>query len=167
MVVNFFCDVDGCVNAPEAPEAVLRAEVPWVAQTLGKPMVRTEEVFLTPHVVDFFSSLDTTKVNLWWLTGWKDNAPRELDPLLGVKSAGWVNWDNKLPNEGGKLLALKEFLKDNPHPFVWVDDTVTAGVLTPESIGLPENGLVLHVNDFFGLTEKDFAKLNHFFTRNV
>lgn len=132
-MINMILDVDGVFNAhalnagsPDVRTATVIFEKPLAN---SKPMVRDETIKWNHKVASLIAALP---VKIFWLTGWKQNAPERLDALFGFKSSGWIDWDQTPPNEIGKVVALCEFLAGNPENFVWVDDLATK-MIRPDS----------------------------------
>lgn len=137
MVTRMILDVDGVINLPEG----LKDTVPGVTfqvDRLTSPNGRgnrfpvEETLNVATETINFLHTMWAAGVEIWWLTGWKDNA-QLLDPHLGIKSSGWIEWDNSSDEpilrltEKGKNTAVNTFLATHPDTtcFVWVDDIAT------------------------------------------
>lgn len=99
------------------------------------------------------------EVDFVWLTAWKFNAPYALDEVLGIKSAGWLDWSVEFDDYGtgaGKMRAIQNLHKtDAPEGFVWLEDDANK---FPRFAG---NFLNFQVDPFLGLTvnEIELVKL--------
>jgi len=154
-------DVDGVVNAhdldlsnPDTRTGV----VEWRKKTSGKEMVREQEVTWSQATIDF---INNTGFEIFWLSAWKENTQRVLDKLVGIKSSGWIDWDQSIPEEGGKFLALQEFLNGSNVDFIWVDDVATKPI-TDMNVFLPNRALLLTPLEASGFDESHMIQVEKF-----
>lgn len=132
MSIRIFLDVDGVINLPMGLMDDVRGEVHEVTRlTLpnesGRRFPIEETISIQHDTLEFFRELPS-HVEIWWLTGWRSSASETFDELLGIRSAGWLDWTHapgvNAMNELGK--ALDAFLKDSgTERFIWVDDVAT------------------------------------------
>lgn len=133
---RFYCDIDG-VLAPfkEFPETPSVRQLDGGAgitypDTYGVAIgsnvkFNTTEFYFDPTIIARLSALSKRDdVDFVWLTSWKEVAPYALDAPLGIQSAGFLNWERKLREDGhsGKGRAILKEQSTHPSKFVWVDD---------------------------------------------
>ncbi len=135
-----YLDIDGVIVLHEKPQRVACRQV-VVAGTPNAVPIGIEDLLLPLH--DAFEVL--------WLTGWRSRAP-----LLGAKLhlPAWepLEWgDHKLP-------ALREHSAGRP--WAWVDNETDFEL---RRHGRSANdGLILDINDYTGITTRDVATLIRF-----
>ncbi len=123
----------------------------------SKPMIRTETVKFDKRVPQFFHDLG---IEITWLTGWKSAAPRVLDNLFDIKSTGFLDWDQQLPDEIGKVIAIQEFILNDPEPFIWLEDQATRHVR--ENDFLSNASCIITPEESQGLTLQDLKTIESF-----
>jgi hypothetical protein len=120
--VHIFCDVDGVINVyPDAPYKLEEGSVAIAFE--GE--VRVFPLHWRKEVTDFFSDISPSEVEFVWLTTWRSHAPKALDPMWGISSRGFLEWDNKNQDyeQSQKGIALQEWAEQHPKtPFIWIDD---------------------------------------------
>lgn len=104
-----------------------------------------------------------------WLTSWKADAPKFLDPRLDVVSDGWLDWEYSAASGWNHALKFNALLVDqdaNPRPFVWLDDEAT-GAFDADAFLTPVPHLVLRPSELVGLTMGDLLEVIDFVNTGV
>jgi hypothetical protein len=168
--IRIFLDVDSTIVMPKSPlinncDSGATVTINFKNKD-GKNFTRVEDLRWNSKVISFFSNLEN--VDIWWLTGWKEDAVLILDPLFNISSAGWLNWNFSDPNlEEGKLVSLLEKLKENNAPFIWLDDTLN--VNPKKSLtDLSQFGknLLIAPDPDFGLRDFELQNISNFIKEN-
>lgn len=141
--VRFYCDVDGVVMP-----LIQRNGVAGDGETAGDITVfaynsdysgfeeeKTTFFYNEAIVKRLVEISERDDVDFVWLTGWRENAPHVLDPLLGIKSVGFLPWAKKFSDysHAFKGVAVEQDQASSPSDFVWVDDFANH----PRHEGLP------------------------------
>jgi len=112
-----------------------------------------------------------------WLTTWKSNAVNYVDPKVGTRSDGFIDWDadggmdSRTPSDvvsdtrdSRKYAALLAHLANNPAPFVWIDDSATLKYNKDDFVGdLDVPHLVITPDAKFGMLRHDLDAMVSFF----
>lgn len=175
-----YMDFDGVVNfvgsrtrhTKVAGLGYLRRNGVWANKTPDETWKAThsygERYFNLNWSAELVRKLDELNADWLWLTSWKEDAPEFLDPMLGVKSAGALDWDYSKAtnfNHALKFVALLADQDANPRPFVWVDDEATVA-FDADAFLTPVPHLVVCPDDEVGLTADDLAAITEFVTKH-
>jgi len=157
--VTLYLDVDGVINTNQNKS--------FTDLKLGfaTPLDEPDESYKmrwSPTIISFLMSLG---IRIVYLSSWKASGPAVLDPLFGLKSDGFLDWD-KIPNtyfDFGKLVALKADQEAHPSPFIWIDDIATRNFKNKEWTEAGRNDfLVIQTSDRYGLNSKQLDKMADF-----
>lgn len=166
--VKVFSDVDSVIVLSEEDadhvEGLTTGEVSFVSvNTFGNTVKTVRELWWHEEIVNFFRS---TPAEIWWLTGWREDATKLLDPLWNVTSAGWVNWDKEAlsRSEVEKKHALLNQMKDDDSPFIWIDDIAISSITdSPEDdIFWSDRCLLIIPEQGVGLTSSHVKLMEEF-----
>lgn len=126
----WFLDVDGVINAVSKIENVHYSQF----STWEEKMVNGYKIRYSPEVVDFINRM-SERVEVRWLTTWRDKAVDMLAPALGINvfpfdnaegrwsPYGNFNGHNYLPeNRWWKLNVILKHIEDGGENFIWSDD---------------------------------------------
>jgi hypothetical protein len=107
--------------------------------------------------------LTAVNVDWVWLTSWNKHTYK-LDDLLEITiPTSTLDWDSDSASKDhthpAKYVALKDYMKANPRPFIWVDDSATVH-FNPDDFDVPY--LLVVPNEDLGLTPDDLAKITDF-----
>ena len=111
-----------------------------------------------------------------WLTIWKSNTVKYVDPLMGIKSDGYIDWDAdsgidwRTPTDviddirdTRKYAILLSKLKDNPMPFIWIDDSATRKYNKADFVGvLDVPHIIIRPAVDFGMLKDDLDTMLNF-----
>jgi len=113
-----------------------------------------------------------------WLSTWRMWAVVEIDPALGTRSDGFLQWDAEVGmattygeiaemRSTRKYQALLAELRSNPRPFAWVDDDATGKLREEDFVGdLDVPRLILAPRTEFGMLRPDLEQLAEFMEQN-
>lgn len=121
------------------------------------------------------------KVEFIWLTTWRDEAVRLLNPLFGFpEHVGFLPWQQKMSdyNHAGKGHAAMDYFEDNPsfrdRGMIWLDDVATRRLETwhedsgfveneaAERLGFPKDKLIMLTDESFGITRAGMDAIEEF-----
>lgn len=121
------------------------------------------------------------KVKFVWLTTWREEAVRLLNPLFGFpEGVTFIPWMQKLSdyNHAGKAHAVMNYFEEDlsrrDGKMVWLDDVATKGFETWSDsegffdskatvrFGFPDDSLVMVTNEFFGITRSGMSTIENF-----
>lgn len=166
--VKIFSDVDSVVVLSEEDaahtEGLSSGEV-FLAKvnTFGNTVRTVREVWWHEHIVDFFRN---TPAEVWWLTGWRSDAVTLLDPLWNCESSGWVDWNKEAfsATEVEKKNALRELLKNDDSPFIWIDDIAIFSITDDleDDVFRSERCLLIIPEQGVGLTQSHVKLMEEF-----
>lgn len=175
--VTIFLDVDGTLlpeddDAQGDCSATIEREIftPGRTRTVGgftvtEPRKRfTVEENLTwrTNVAEFFR-LNKDKIQVVWLTGWRENT-KLLEPLFNIEPSPWLQWETDI-RERNKKIALKNWLSNHPAPFIWIDDVAPVSFKTHRD--LPNNRLIIVPNAGTAVTDIQLAEMQAFIDSQV
>jgi len=159
---NLYCDVDGVINiAKHHDDAVSKfifRKLPTRAGNLTPVPLR---IRWSNYVPTFLSGIEA---NFYWLTTWNQQAVSILEPLFGIKSVGVLDYKMKLieaRQQKWKYELLKKHQKDNPTPFVWIDDVATKHYKEEDWIGAAAH-LVVRPHKNHGITREHILEIGEF-----
>lgn len=121
-------------------------------------------------------------VEFVWLSTWREEAVRLLNPLFGFPSSvGFLPWLDRRgdSSQNGKLNAVVDFFVQRPEfvdrKMVWLDDVATkgfetwvsgVGFVTPKvdlsDYGVNVDGLIVKTDEFFGLSREELTAVEGF-----
>jgi hypothetical protein len=126
----WFLDVDGVINAVSKIENVHYSQF----STWEETVVNGYKIRYSPEVVDFINKM-SERVEVRWLTTWRDKAVEMLAPALGINVFPYDNaegrWNpngsfggqNYLPeNRWWKLNVILNHIENGGEHFIWSDD---------------------------------------------
>lgn len=175
-----YMDFDGVVNfvgsrtrhRKEAGLGYLRRNGVWANKTPEDTWKAThgygQRYFNLNWSAELVRKLDALDADWLWLTSWKADGPEFLDPLLGIESAGWMDWDYSAAtgfNHEMKFPALVADQAANPRPFVWVDDEATVA-FDASALPVEVPHLVLTPDDAVGVTATDLEAMSEFVAKH-
>jgi hypothetical protein len=134
-LVRVYQDIDGCLNAENNAVAwgggYASGSVSVFHDNRGVRSSNRRTQYLmqwNSFLVDRMNALFELPVELVWLTTWRSDAPevgrmmgfapnaeRVLHPLSGITTFPSLEW---------KLQAILAEQRDNPSPFVWIEDEI-------------------------------------------
>jgi len=165
----FYCDVDGVLNLRKhsAPKSLVK-KIVWKKYSLqngsGVPMFHLLKY--DPIVVEEISQLP---VELVWLSAWNKYARTILEPLTSLVSTRVLEYRltmKDLRTEKGKYVLLVADQKQNPSPFIWVDNVATKNFVPADWVNHPYPYLVITPHSHYGLTVKHIEEIK-FFLKNL
>lgn len=132
----WFLDVDGVINACSKISNIHYSQFPRWEETI----VNGYTIRYSPDVIDFINRM-SDRVEIRWLTTWRDKAVTDLAPKLGLKdfpfedaegrwnAHGSFNGQNHLPeNRWWKLNVILKHIETAGENFIWTDDDMTTYV---------------------------------------
>ena len=195
--IRLYFDVDGVVSPFFLTDSMRAAHKPAetvrIERTMGynheEQDYRFEWLDFVAEKIAEWSKLDS--VDFVWLTTWDKNAPKVLDPLLGIESIGYLPWIKKMGDHSHsfKKRAVEDDQGAYPSKFVWVDDLATQtygdeGLFEDEDFEefkkskfyIPEPGddlpkitadqyLAITPNKYVGLTHEHIASIEAFIAK--
>lgn len=144
-VVRCYLDVDGVLAPYGAPGCVPSSWPDFVDGYLGPKLAVYSPAML--------SALSELELEVVWCTTWGPHAERAFGPLLGSGPRRTLDLNSTPLAAGGvKGAAVFADLREDPAPFVWIDDDAitTVAVERLESVDLPM--LLLEPTRTVGLT---------------
>lgn len=149
-------DVDGVL----APFGMATKPTSYEQHTLETEFLGDHKVWLNPAHGQWLASLEDV-VDLAWCTGWEDEAPRLLGPMLNIKPAPVVRFRERdvidLPLN--KLPAVTDFVSDRA--VVWIDDN-HSGRETAWAKDREAPTLLITPNHNVGLSQEHIAQARTF-----
>ncbi len=91
-----------------------------------------------------------------WLSTWRDAAITDINPVIGARATDWLRWESDGIDSGpsgvdarsrAKYDAVRQHLRLNPRPCVWVDDEATALWRSEDFPRLPEDETLIVAPD--------------------
>lgn len=162
---TIYCDVDGVLNVYSKDinlkSIIARRRTPSLGAYLPKVPLRFkwyEEI--VNEIVNEFAAL----VDFKWLTTWNDDAVKIIEPLTGIRSSGFLNYQMKLKEAGSqsqKYTVLKAHQLINPSPFIWIDDVATKHYKEEDWAGHHDH-LIIRTNRKIGLTMEHLGTMKEF-----
>lgn len=130
--IRLYVDVNGVVEPIATEEELAKGDLE-IAEIDAIPNLSWEDEVTLNHgrfwwnkpVIERLAALSRhPKVDFVWLTDWRVGAPHALDPLLGIESVGYLDWQRKFSDYGQsfKRVAIEEEQEEAPSKFIWVDD---------------------------------------------
>ena len=124
----WFLDIDGVINSYPAPKAhMIKKYGEYKLAIYGEYML-----WYSPRVIDFINAVNASGlVEVVWLTTWKDEAPREFAPRVGLDHFPTITDDSGADHSWGtdwwKWRRVRDFLGDNEgnRRVVWTDDDLS------------------------------------------
>lgn len=162
--VNFYCDVDGVLNVPrKSYRSGVRTQIIFMKlPTLGKYFTKVPyRITWQSEVTDVLAGLP---VHFVWLTAWNQQATKIWEPLTGIQSREVLHYNFRLremKTHVSKYSLLQAHQRDNPSPFVWVDDIATKQYDEADWEG-HNSHLVIRPDPKFGLTVDHIAQVQDF-----
>ncbi|MGW7081544.1 HAD domain-containing protein [Streptomyces sp. NPDC054866] len=164
-----FLDVDG----PLIPFGATRQQLPG-----GYPTYRTgrqvQEADTNPLITRINPSLGPRLMalpcELVWATTWMSDANERLAPWLGLPELPVVDWPEPSDEDEQDGLHWKTrdlFRWAAGRPFAWVDDEITDTDRTWMEAHHPGQALLHRVNARHGITEEDFATIDHWLRQHL
>lgn len=128
------------------------------------------------------------KVEFIWLTTWRDEAVRLLNPMFDFPdNLTFLHWQSRMSdyNHAGKSHAVMDYFEEDPtrlgRKMVWLDDVATRDFKTwddktgfienkrAEMTGynssvkvFPENKLIMLTDEFFGISKAGMSAIENF-----
>lgn len=186
--VRVYCDVDGVVRPEfETETGYMKADV---RETIHIEELDKPYTFVSySHIIERIRELSQRPdLDFVWLTSWRDKAPRYLDPLFGIESLGYLDFDLRMSDYSQmfKRTAIIKDQKKNPSSFVWLEDVANApyspyensglyslfafppSTISKGSIAIPEDRyLSIHVDSYEGYTDQQDAIVNDWINLRV
>lgn len=179
-----FIDVDGALNTlPNKQAETVSQEEQYVTDQTATLTMNTgrgqlwsnpKQVsirYSTQMVEDLNQIATDADAQIVYLTQWLSEAMFLLNPLLGLKAVGFLNWNTQSDlGQEAKAAALDSFYSYNKLsvPYVWVDDVVTQHEAVhgthPHS---PRHNLgkAIQTNPKYGITKPQMNDIQAFLTR--
>jgi len=165
-----FLDVDGVLNAYDCDEDLVSFDdfvVHEVSNDDGSGFSLTFDLWLSKTMGEKLSGLP---VEIVWLTTWGHNANKKISPLVGLSE----NLETLPPPSAGitshgvwKLDNLVRHVKNDPRPFIWIDDELgwiqrKAPDGEASSRRLHERHLFIQPDPRTGISIADFDRITEF-----
>ena len=162
LVPNLYCDVDGVINiSKHHDEAVTKFIFRRLPSFVGRIGVVPLRLRWSTYVPDFLTDLSA---NFFWLTTWNHQAVHILEPLLGIKSKGVLDYKMKLRearHQKWKYELLQAHQAKNPTPFIWIDDVATKHYREEDWVNAPQH-LVIRPLKHQGITREHMEQITNF-----
>lgn len=161
-----FLDVDGALLpfGAAGPYPLYEPAFPQAGVVTGHPLLTRVDPALGAR-------LTSLGCELVWATTWGDDANTALAPWLGLPRLPLVDWPDD-PDDPDYDETAGLHWKTRPlvswaagRPFVWVDDEIADADRAWVAAHHPERALLHRVDHQVGLTERDFAVLEEWLTR--
>ena len=158
--IVLYLDHDGVVNIYQS-QCFRDLEKTFV-RSLDEPD-KDYKVRWSPTLIRELNNFD---IEIVWLSSWKKSGPVVLDPLYGLNSNGFLDWEYRKGDyfDAGKYRALQEDQARNPRPFIWADDVATRNFKSSvwrKNLGR-EDFLILQTSERFGLNIRHLDKMDEF-----
>lgn len=169
----WFLDVDGVINAVSKIENIHYSQFP----TWEEKIVNGYKIRYSPEVVDFINKM-SERVEVRWLTTWRDKAVDMLAPALGINvfpfdnadgrwsPYGNFNGQNYLPeNRWWKLNVVLNHIENGGENFIWSDDDLYPQVRnyvrkTADAEGMESLFVTPEIK--YGLTPQNLERIENF-----
>lgn len=121
------------------------------------------------------------RIHFVWLTTWREEAVRLLNPLFGFpEHVTFLPWMQKLSdyNHGGKAHAVMDYFEEDVRrrdgKMVWLDDVATKGFETWSDtegffdskatvrFGFPNESLIMVTDEFYGISRAGMNVIESF-----
>ena len=165
--IHFYCDVDGVLNVPRRSYTTgMKSQIIFMKlPTLGKYFTKIPlRINWQEEITDLLAGLP---VNFVWLTAWNNQAAKIWEPITGIQSREVLHYNFKLReirNHVSKYSLLKNHQRNNPSPFIWVDDIATKQY-NPADWEYQNSHLVITPDPKYGLTIDHTEKVQEFITQ--
>lgn len=158
--VVLYLDNDGVMNINQS-QSFSDLKMVMVAP-LDEPNTKYK-IRWSPTAIEHLNSFN---IEIVWLSSWKASGPEILDPLYGLNSSGFLDWDYQKGDyfDAGKYRALMADQAANPRPFIWADDVATCNFKSSvwRKQMNREDFLILQTSERFGLNVHHLTKMAEF-----
>lgn len=167
--VRMYLDVDGCINAFRFTD--LESSL-WGETSTGIGHVEPESdnprqynIIWHQEMVESLRALD---IDLVWLTTWRSDAPKSIGKLIGWGEDARVlhplDGITRFPSIYWKYAALIQDQKDDPAPFIWVDDELDnfERWVDEEFEALESQSLIVAPNSILGISPRNVEDMREF-----
>lgn len=161
-----FLDVDGVINA-DRPKPRLAASYKYAEVEAAGAFY---PIWYRPTVVDFLNELHRDgAAQVLWLTTWREDAPRNLAPALGLDkfdaAAEVAGADHPFSPDWWKRNTVRSYLSESKsRPFVWLDDDLDKSLRRAFADIYP-NSLLVRPSPYIGLSDDDLTRVSDFLRR--
>lgn len=158
--ITLYCDVDGVLNPLKRRSGTTSKRI-W--RTV--PLINVKlPVWFTwkKEIPEFFNTLSGAKKYI--LSTWNEQGRTVLEETMGLKSFEHIPYRmpfKDIGNQSTKYELLKQHQKQNPSPFVWIDDVATKNFKEEEWEGYYPH-LIIRPNAYVGVTVEDLIKVKKF-----
>lgn len=156
---RLYLDVDGVLNVL-APEGADPGTDTWDDLTLHEQVPSHAGAFDLRLSRSMVAEIAALEADVAWLTTWRADAVAQVAPLVDAPDWPWLDWRHD------KAEAVVADLRQQPRPFVWVDDMAATRhdvhvVASQLDVPLPVH-LLLRPSPTVGLRPSDLERIRGF-----
>lgn len=169
---TIYCDVDGVFNVYHNSEKLNKIIVKRKLPSLGLYLPKIPLPFKWYEDIsnDFVNRiLSKHSPYLHWLTTWNHDAITIVEPLTGIKSTSYIEYRMTLKEtttQAYKYDLLKNHQRNNPTPFIWIDDIATKNYKEQDWLEHPKH-LVIQPSTKYGLTLENIETMERFISEII